>query len=181
VRGHSVSLRLKRGLFLLVFAALVAGIFFAVKAAIIQKKPQASELGHPGIGKVPGKGTGPVEEEDRNKDGKTDIWRYFEEGKLTRSEVDRDLNGKADFWAYYKDGKTERQEIDTNSDGKPDGFAYFEQGVKVRQEIDSNYDGRADGRFYYKMGKLCGRAVDSDFDGKIDKVFGEIPDSKGGR
>jgi len=31
------------------------------------------------------------------------------------------------------------------------------------------------------MGKLCGRAVDSDFDGKIDKVFGEIPDSKGGR
>jgi len=170
-RGKSVFSVWKKGLFLLVFTGIVAGMFLGVKGAIIEGKP--------GIGTL--KGARPigqaVEEVDRNGDGKTDIWRYLEDGVLSRSEVDSDYDGKIDFWAYYKNGKTERQEIDRDNNGRRDAWAYFEEGVKVRQEVDLNHDGKVDAWFYYKLGKLCGRAVDSDFDGKIDKVFGEVPRS----
>ncbi len=193
-RGQFMFLALKKGLFLLLFAGIVAGMFFAVKGAIIEGKPQAATLLRSETGMGSGKsarpmgtlaraetrtgareGTQAVEEMDRNGDGKTDIWRYLKDGVLTRSEVDSDYDGKIDFWAYYKDGKTERQEIDRNNNGRRDAWAYFEQGAKVRQEVDTNHDGRVDAWFYYKLGKLCGRAVDGDFDGRIDKVLGEVP------
>jgi len=170
-RGKPMFLRWKKGLFLLLFAGIVAGIFFAVKGAVIEGKPQSATLARFETGAR--KAAQAVEEMDRNGDGRTDIWRYLENGVLIRSEVDSDYDGKIDFWAYYKNGKTERQEIDRNNDGRRDAWAYFEQGVKVRQEVDTNHDGRIDAWFYYKQGKLCGRAVDSDFDGKIDKVLGE--------
>ena len=173
-RGKTVFLRLKKGLFLLLFAGIVAGIFFAVKGAIIKGKSAIGTLVRAETGTGAIEVAQVVEEVDRNGDGRTDIWRYLKDGVLTRSEVDSDYDGKIDFWAYYKNGKTERQEIDRNNDGRRDAWAYFEQGVKVRQEVDTNHDGRIDAWFYYKQGKLCGRAVDSDFDGKIDKVLGEI-------
>ena len=180
-RGKSVFsgfLGWKKGLFLVLFTGVVAGVFLGIKGAIIERKP--------GIGTINGArligtlksarpGGQAVEEADRNKDGKTDIWRYLEDGVLTRSEVDSDYDGKIDFWAYYRNGKTERQEIDRDNNGRRDAWAYFEEGVKVRQEVDSNHDGKADAWFYYKLGKLCGRAVDSNFDGKIDEAFGEVP------
>ena len=165
----------RKSLFLLLFTGVVAGMFFAAKGAIIERKPEIGILARPESGTVSGRAAQAVEEADRNKDGKTDIWRYFEYGVLMRSEVDSDYDGKVDFWAYYKNGKTERQEMDRNNDGRRDAWAYFEDGVKVRQEIDSNCDGKGDTWFHYKLGKLCGRAVDSDFDGKIDKMLGEIP------
>jgi hypothetical protein len=180
-RGKSVFLRWEKGLFLLLFAGVVAGTFFGVRGAVIEKKPEIGSVARAETGTGSGKGAESVEEVDRNGDGKTDIWRYLEDGVLTRSEVDSDCNGKIDFWAYYKNGKTERQEIDRNNDGRRDAWAYFEEGVKVRQEIDSNRDGKPDAWFYYKLGKLCGRAVDSDFDGKIDEVLGEVPVNKGSR
>ena len=174
-RGNSMFLVWKKGLFLLLFIGVVAGMFLAVKGAIIEGKPQAATLARSETGTGAIEVARTVEEMDRNGDGRTDIWRYLENGVLTRSEVDSDYDGKIDFWAYYKNGKTERQEIDRNNDGRRDAWAYFEQGVKVRQEVDTNHDGRIDAWFYYKLGKLCGRAVDSDFDGKIDKVLGEVP------
>jgi len=174
-RGKTMFLRWKKGPFLLLFIGVVAGMFLAVKGAIIEGKPQAATLARPEIGTGAIEVAQTVEEVDRNGDGRTDIWRYLENGVLTRSEVDSDYDGKIDFWAYYKNGKTERQEIDRNNDGRRDAWAYFEQGVKVRQEVDTNHDGRIDAWFYYKLGNLCGRAVDSDFDGKIDKVLGEVP------
>jgi len=201
-RGKTMFLVWKKGLFLLLFIGVVAGMFFAVKGAIIEGKPAigtidgARPIGDRGgarpigtlkstrpIGTLAraetgtGRGGQAVEEMDRNGDGKTDIWRYLKDGVLIRSEVDSDYDGNIDFWAYYENGKTERQEIDRNNDGRRDAWAYFEEGVKVRQEIDSNHDGRIDTWFYYKLGKLCGRAVDSDFDGKIDKALGEVPNA----
>ena len=205
-RGKSVFSAWKKGLFLVLFIGVVAGMFLGVKGAIIESKPEMGTLQVArAIGTMPRPQTGrdsgeaarligtlkdarpigtlksarpggqAVEEMDRNGDGKTDIWRYLEDGVLTRSEVDSDYDGKIDFWAYYKDGKTEKQEIDRDNNGIKDAWAYFEEGVKVRQEVDLNHDGKADAWFYYKLGKLCGRAVDSDFDGKIDKVLGEVP------
>jgi antitoxin component YwqK of YwqJK toxin-antitoxin module len=170
-RGKTVFLVRKKELFLLLFTGLVAGMFFAVKGVIIERKPQAATLPRPETGIEAGEGVQAVEEVDKNGDGKTDIWRYLEYGVLMRSEVDSDYDGNIDFWAFYKNGKTERQEIDRNDNGKKDAWAYFEQGVKVSQEVDSNHDGKVDAWFYYKLGKLCGRAADSDFDGKIDKVI----------
>jgi hypothetical protein len=179
-RGKLVFFGWRKELFLLLFAGAVAGMFFAVKGAIIEGKPQIGAAPLPETGTRPVKSGQAVEERDRNGDGKTDIWRYSKDGILVRSEVDSDYDGKVDYWAYYKNGKTERQEIDRNNDGRKDAWAYFEDGVKVRQEVDSNHDGKVDTWFYYKLGKLCGRAVDIDFDGKIDEALGEVPINKDG-
>jgi len=172
-------LQCKKGLILLLFAGIVAGIFFAVKDVIIEGKPNISSInGARPIGT--GVGAQGVQEVDRNGDGKTDIWRYLENGVVSRSEVDSDYDGNIDYWAYYKNGRVEKQEIDRNNDGMKDAWAYLEQGLKVRQEVDSNHDGKVDTWFYYKLGKLCGRAMDTDFDGKIDEALGEVPFNKDG-
>jgi len=169
----------RKELFLLLFAGAVAGIFFAVKDAIIEGKPGIGTIN--GVRPIgTGEGGQAVQQVDRNGDGKTDIWRYLENGVVSRSEVDSDYDGNIDYWAYYKNGRVEKQEIDRNNDGMKDAWAYLEQGLKVRQEVDSNHDGKVDTWFYYKMGKLCGRAADIDFDGKIDEALGEVPINKDG-
>jgi len=180
-RGKSMFLVWRKELFLLLFVSAVAGMFFAVKGAIIEGKLQIGTVRSSETGTGPGRSGEVVEERDRNRDGKTDIWRYSKDGILVRSEVDSDYDGTIDFWAYYKNGRTERQEMDRNNDGTRDARAYFEDGVKVRQEVDSNHDGKVDAWFYYELGKLCGRAADIDFDGKVDEVLGEVQLNKGSK
>jgi len=177
----------RKRLFLVLFAGfVVVGMFFAGKGAIMEKNPllatqkgkQGNELNFSSYCQ----GDKIVRQEaDRNRDGKTDIWRYSEDGVLMRSEVDSDYDGNIDYWAYYKDGRIEKQEIDRDNNGMKDAWAYLEQGLKVRQEVDSNHDGKVDTWFYYKMGKLCGRVRDTDFDGKIDEVLGEVPVNDGSK
>ena len=63
---------------------------------------------------------------DRNQDGKTDIWVYYQSGKLEHIEEDRDHNGKVDFWEYYD--HTEAvicRKKDLNGDEVPDKIEKF--------------------------------------------------------
>ncbi len=51
-------------------------------------------------------------------DGKTNIWRYWHEGKLRLKEMDRNSDGKPDIWVHYRSGKVVKTEVDVGFDGK---------------------------------------------------------------
>lgn len=133
-------------------------------------------------------------ERDRDKNGKPEVWIFFEpytipakEGEKetqprtgtrpVRSEVDRDGNGTPDMVRFMKEGKADREQADLSLDGKPDAWIYYKEGVKELMIMDKNHDGRPDAWFYYEPGgmKLAGGKVDEDFDGALDRTFGQFP------
>ncbi|MCB9728337.1 MAG: hypothetical protein H6744_04600 [Deltaproteobacteria bacterium] len=112
---------------------------------------------------------------DFNRDGKLDVWQYFNpDGVMVREAMDHDFDGKVDaidyyaqgavykrevflppgtqptLWRYYEEGKLVRNERDTTGDGKPDVFEYFDDGKIVRVGYDRDADGKPD---YYEEAK----------------------------
>lgn len=134
-------------------------------------------------------------ERDRDKNGKVEVWVYYEQYTVPpkegeeggqprtstrplRSEVDRDGNGTVDQVRWMKEGRPDRELADLNLDGKPDAWVYYnKQGVKELMIMDKNHDGRPDAWFYYGQGgtKLVGGKVDEDFDGTPERMFGQVP------
>lgn len=102
-------------------------------------------------------------------DGKTDIWRYFDDnGQATKEEWDTDYDGNIDETRYFEGGIIVRSERDRNNDGKPDVMRYYKQGKLERKETDTNGDGQVD-RWEYFQGRVLDRVgVDRDHDGTVD-------------
>jgi hypothetical protein len=90
---------------------------------------------------------GYVRTEDRNGDGRPDVWRV-----------------------YDRSGHTSRVRIDLNFDGRSDVEEYYERGVLVRRESDRNFDGRIDlaDEFDPATGEQVRSVQDVDFDGAAD-------------
>jgi antitoxin component YwqK of YwqJK toxin-antitoxin module len=51
-------------------------------------------------------------------DGKTNIWRYWHEGKVRLKEMDRNSDKRPDVWVHYRNGKVVKTETDVDFDGK---------------------------------------------------------------
>ncbi len=102
---------------------------------------------------------------DLNRDGKIDLVKHYEKGKLVREEKDTDYDGITDsvveydpltgavkkksqadkhtnIWTYYVKNEIYRKEVDRNFDGKPDMWVYYRKGKIYRTEIDKNFDGK---------------------------------------
>lgn len=102
---------------------------------------------------------------DLNRDGKIDLVKQYEKGKLVREEKDSDYDGITDsvteydpatgavkkksqadkhtnIWTYYVKNEIYRKEVDRNFDGKPDMWVYYRKGKIYRTEIDKNFDGK---------------------------------------
>jgi len=102
---------------------------------------------------------------DLNRDGKIDLVKHFQKGKLVRTEVDLDYdglvdvvseydpqsgelkrkiqaNGTTNIWKYYFHNELRKKEVDRNSDGKPDMWVYYRNGKVIRTEVDQNFDGK---------------------------------------
>lgn len=102
---------------------------------------------------------------DLNRDGKIDLAKHFEKGKLVKTEMDLDYDGAVDvvsefdpqtgelrkkiqadgttnIWKYYFHNELRKKEVDRNSDGKPDMWVYYRNGKVVRTEVDKNFDGK---------------------------------------
>jgi hypothetical protein len=82
-----------------------------------------------------------VEIEDANHDGVMDSRTYFEaNGVPTRIERDKNQDGKTDVWEFFE-GKDAakvvivRKEEDKNGDGAVDITSYYENGKLVRKEV----------------------------------------------
>ncbi len=83
-----------------------------------------------------------VEMEDGDGDGAMDLWTYYEPGgRPTRIEKDaRGKDGKPDIFEYYEGSDPSRMQIvrkeeDLDGDGKIDQIAYYERGKLARKEI----------------------------------------------
>src|SRR5260370_41394051 len=66
-------------------------------------------------------GTGYVRTEDRNGDGRPDVWRV-----------------------YGSDGRLREVGIDTNFDGRSDVREYYDSGALIRRESDRNFNDQVD-------------------------------------
>jgi len=65
-------------------------------------------------------------EKDQNQDGLTDLWIYYQSGRLEHIEEDRDHDGKVDFWEYYDHTEAViSRKKDLNGDGVPDKIEKF--------------------------------------------------------
>ena len=81
------------------------------------------------------------EERDEYGEGRPSFRAFFQDGRLAKAEKDLDRDGKMDLWIYYdttKDGDVvSREERDLNGDGSVDLWSYYEAGRLVRRDVSA--------------------------------------------
>ncbi len=90
---------------------------------------------------------GRVQTDDRNHDGRPDVWRFFDaRGKLTRVAIDANFDGRPDQEEVYQHEALTRRSSDRNFDQRVDLVEEFDPITheRVRSLVDVDYDGRAD-------------------------------------
>lgn len=108
------------------------------------------------------------EEIDLNHDGKVDIQKLYNDGKLSRIAMDLDFDRRFDLTEIYDHGVLARIESSRRFDGNIDTWRFYEKGELVRMERDTNADGKADEWHYYVDNRLERTARDLNFDGVVD-------------
>jgi hypothetical protein len=91
--------------------------------------------------------TGYVRTQDRNHDGRVDVWRFYDaRGELTRASTDTNFDGQSDQEEYYDGGHLVRRISDRNFDDRADVVEEFDarSDEPVREVVDVDFDGRAD-------------------------------------
>ena len=81
-----------------------------------------------------------VHKVDSKKDGKPNLFYYYEKGVLVEIEQDKNFDGKIDHRCFYKDNIINYCEYDYNFDGVFENKSYFKNGVLSRVEIYLNND-----------------------------------------
>jgi hypothetical protein len=100
---------------------------------------------------------GRVRVEDRNGDGRPDVWRQYDQwGTLTEVAIDSNFDGRSDVFEYYDQGSLVRRESDRNFNGQIDIVEEFEATTheNFRSVIDVDYDGTADLLVFFHGGRL---------------------------
>jgi hypothetical protein len=90
---------------------------------------------------------GYVRTEDRNGDGRPDVWRVYDRrGQLSKVAIDTNLDGRSDVQEYYERGALVRRESDRNFDDRVDLVEEFDPTTheEVRSTVDVDFDGIAD-------------------------------------
>jgi hypothetical protein len=88
-----------------------------------------------------------VRSEDRNRDGRPDLWRFYDSrGELTRVATDTNFDGRSDQQDYYDHGVLIRRERDRNLDDRVDLIESFDptSHEHIRSVIDVDFNGTAD-------------------------------------
>jgi hypothetical protein len=92
-------------------------------------------------------GTGYVHTEDRNGDGRPDVWRVYDrQGRLREVGIDTNFDGRSDVREYYERGVLIRRESDRNFNDQVDLVEDFDPITHdhIRSIIDLDFDGTAD-------------------------------------
>lgn len=115
---------------------------------------------------------------DLNRDGKLDLVKHFQKGKLVRTEADLDYDGVVDVESEY-DAVSGELKKKTQADGSTYIWKHYFKNELRKKEIDRNSDGKADMWVYYRGGKILRTEIDQNFSGKIVRVDGSLaPTSK---
>lgn len=105
---------------------------------------------------------------------------FYERGKLARVEEDRNRDGRPDVWVVYRDGQRVEQREDpklarldeaTGGDGRFDLVSFYERDALVRQEGRTACGDRTDVWIRYRDGQKAEQAEDHDCDGRPDMRF----------
>ena len=91
--------------------------------------------------------SGSVHVEDRNGDGRPDLWRFYDAaGQLRRTLTDTNFDGASDLDEYYQHGVIARRVVDRNFDQRADRDDEFDliTHERVRSVVDVDFDGSAD-------------------------------------
>jgi hypothetical protein len=109
---------------------------------------------------------------DADRDGKPEEVRYLDEKtrQLVRVEQDRDYDGRIDVWSSYEGGALATRELDENGDGKPDAWERFANGRMVSREVDRDGNGARDAFYLYQGDALVEERHDTRGNGHIDRI-----------
>jgi hypothetical protein len=110
---------------------------------------------------------------DINRDGKIDLVKHFEKGKLVKTEIDLDYDGYVDVVSEY-DPVTGDLKKKIQADGSTNIWKYYFKNELRKKEVDRNSDGKPDMWVYYRNGKVIRTEVDKDFTGKIVRIDGPL-------
>jgi hypothetical protein len=91
--------------------------------------------------------TGSSRTEDRNGDGRPDVWRLYDRhGQLSEVAIDTNFDGRSDVREYYEGGVLVSRESDRNFDDRVDLVQQFDYTTHEQARVveDVDYDGTAD-------------------------------------
>ena len=110
---------------------------------------------------------------DADRDGHPEEVRYFDEktAQLVRVEEDRDYDGRFDVWTRYEGGALALRELDENGDGKPDAWERYGNGRMVSREVDRDGNGARDAFYLYQGDALVEERHDTKGAGRIDRIM----------
>ena len=101
------------------------------------------------------RGAGRTRTDDRNGDGRPDVWRTYDaDGRLVEVAVDSNFDGRSDVREIYADGSLVRRESDRNFDDRIDLVEDFDATTheRVRSTVDVDFDGTADLQVLFQGG-----------------------------
>jgi hypothetical protein len=100
--------------------------------------------------------TGRPSTEDRNHDGRPDVWRsYGADGQLVSVALDTNFDGRSDVNEFYDNGALIRREIDRDFNNRVDLVQEFDPATRqiVRSISDIDADGVADVLLLFQDGQ----------------------------
>ncbi|MCB1154889.1 TonB-dependent receptor, partial [bacterium] len=116
---------------------------------------------------------------DSDKDGKTDLWNYYDAGVFARQERDLNGDGTVDLWLFVgPDGVMTGAKMDADFDGRIDVEERYDGGAMHRQWQDTNADGKFDMVATYAANRLAAVEGDTDHDGRMDRWVHIAPDGE---
>lgn len=118
--------------------------------------------------------SGYVRTEDRNHDGRPDLWRFYDAaGQLRRTLTDTNFDGASDTADYYEHGAVARRVVDRNFDRQADRDDEFDWVTheRVRSVVDVDFDGRADLLVLFQDGKAVQTTWASDLPTNTRRVM----------
>ena len=109
---------------------------------------------------------------DADRDGKPEEVRYLDEKskQLVRVDEDRDYDGRIDVWMLFEGGAPVSRDLDENGDGKPDAWERYANGRMVSREVDRDGNGARDAFYVYQGDALVEERHDTKGDGSIDRI-----------
>jgi hypothetical protein len=99
---------------------------------------------------------GSVRTEDRNGDGRPDVWRAFDEqGRPVAVSIDTNFDGRVDVHEYYAHGSLLRRESDRDFNSQVDLVEEFDIATHehLRSVVDVNSDGIGDLLVLFQSGR----------------------------
>jgi len=99
-----------------------------------------------------------VSTEDRNADGRPDVWRHFDrQGHIASVSFDTNFDGQSDVREFYTAGLLVRRDSDRNFNNQVDLIQEFDSETQdpLRAISDVDFDGQADEQVLFAYGQAA--------------------------